>query len=77
MRAWSASSESRDFREARWSSHRCRRSGDNHACSVARARNGYTAVYAEAWFSDRGYPDFPLATVVCIVGAPGTEAPRC
>ena len=66
--AWTASSPTRDFREARWTSHGCKRTGEAYACSVARAAEGYTAAYAELWFKDPGYPKFPLATVVCIAG---------
>jgi len=69
--AWTAASATRDFREARWTSHRCSRAGDGYACSVPRPRGGYAAIYAELWFKDGGYPKFPLATVVCIAGADG------
>jgi hypothetical protein len=34
-------------------------------------------MYAELWFQDRGYPRFPLATVVCIAGEPGGGASAC
>jgi len=74
---WTASSPTRDFREARWTSHRCKRNGQAFACSVARSADGYTAIYAELWFEDRGYPKFPLATVVCIAGGPEEVPPDC
>ncbi len=75
--AWTARSPTRDFREARWTSHRCTRKGEKYACNVARPAEGYAAVYAELWFKDSGYPKFPLATVVCIAG-PGKEgSPDC
>jgi PhoPQ-activated pathogenicity-related protein len=74
--AWTAHSASRDFRAARWSSHRCRREGQTYACNVPRSREGYSAAYAELWFKDAGYPRFPLATVVCIAGTDG-EPPDC
>jgi PhoPQ-activated pathogenicity-related protein len=69
--AWTATSATRDFREAHWASHRCKHKDGNFACSVARPSKGFVAMYAELWFEDRGYPRFPLATVVCIAGAPG------
>jgi PhoPQ-activated pathogenicity-related protein len=75
--AWTATSPTRDFREAHWTSHRCKRKGDKFACSVERPPTGFVAMYAELWFQDRGYPRFPLATVVCIAGEPGGGASAC
>jgi PhoPQ-activated pathogenicity-related protein len=75
--AWTATSASRDFREAHWTSHRCKRRDGKFACSVAQSPDGYTAMYAELWFKDPGYPKFPLATVVCIAGGPEGGAPDC
>jgi PhoPQ-activated pathogenicity-related protein len=75
--AWTATSATRDFREARWVSHRCRRRDEKFACNVARPSKGFVAMYAELWFKDRGYPSFPLATVVCIAGEPGDGASDC
>ena len=74
---WTARSPTRDFREAHWTSHSCKRSGGTYACSAARSPDGYTAVYAELWFKDPGYPKFPLATVVCIAGGLDGELPDC
>jgi PhoPQ-activated pathogenicity-related protein len=76
VQAWSASSATRDFRAARWTSHRCRRAGDHYACAVPRPAGRFTAMYAELWFKDPGYPKFPLATVVCISARPG-DSQRC
>ena len=75
--AWTASSPGRDFREARWTSHDCKRTGETYACSVSRPRDGYAAVYAELWFKDPGYPKFPLSTVVCIAGQGNGEPADC
>jgi PhoPQ-activated pathogenicity-related protein len=75
--AWTATSATRDFREAHWTSHRCKRKGEKFTCSVARPAEGFVAMYAELWFQDRGYPKFPLASVVCIAGEPGDEASVC
>lgn len=75
--AWTATSATRDFREAHWASHRCKRRDGKFACSVARPSKGFVAMYAELWFEDRGYPNFPLATVVCIAGEPGGGASDC
>ena len=75
--AWTAKSATRDFREARWTSHPCKRTDGKFACSVTRPSEGFVAMYAELWFKDPGYPKFPLATVVCIAGEPGGERPDC
>jgi PhoPQ-activated pathogenicity-related protein len=77
VRAWTATSATRDFREAHWTSHRCKREGEKYACSVERPTEGFVAMYAELWFQDRGYPRFPLATVVCIAGGPEGGAAGC
>ena len=75
--AWTAKSATRDFREARWTSHSCKRRDGKFACSVTRPSEGFVAMYAELWFKDPGYPKFPLATVVCIAGEPGGDPPGC
>ena len=75
--AWTATSATRDFREALWTSHSCKRKDGKIACSVARPSKGFVAMYAELWFKDPGYPEFPLATVVCIAGEPAGGATDC
>jgi PhoPQ-activated pathogenicity-related protein len=75
--AWTATSATRDFRESRWTSHHCKRRKGNFSCSVARPSKGFVAMYAELWFQDRGYPKFPLATVVCIASESGGGASDC
>jgi PhoPQ-activated pathogenicity-related protein len=75
--AWTATSATRDFREAEWTSHRCKRDGEKFACSVEQPADGFVAMYAELWFLDRGFPKFPLSTVVCIAGGPPGGATAC
>ena len=77
VRAWTATSATRDFREARWTSHRCQKRDDKFACSVARPTAGFVAMYAELWFKDPGYPKFPLSTMVCIAGVRGQGPTDC
>lgn len=72
--AWSAMSASRDFRQAHWSSRRCRRSGGAYECEVRTTEGPYTALYAEATFHDRGEHSFSLSTTVHISG--NAPAPR-
>jgi len=75
--AWTATSATRDFREAHWTSHGCKRRKGQYACSVARPSSGFVAMYAELWFEDAGYPKFPLTTVVCIASKSGGDASNC
>jgi PhoPQ-activated pathogenicity-related protein len=73
--AWSASSATRDFREARWTSHACRRTADaRFACPRQADSARYTALYGEVEFQDRDAPRFSLSTTVC-VSAPGEGRP--
>lgn len=64
--AWSATSPTRDFRTARWSSHACKRSGDTYRCTQPVPATGFIAMYSEALFRDKGKADFPLSTTICI-----------
>ena len=66
---WQARSATRDFREARWTSHKCAKTKRGYACSSARADRGYTAVFAETAFRDPGSPLFSTTTTICIVGS--------
>jgi len=66
--AWSAHSPTRDFRQAHWSAHDCRRSGDGYLCESRTSADAYTALYAEALFQDRNEPRFSLSTTVHISG---------
>jgi len=78
--AWTATSPTRDFRDAHWTSHQCKHSGRKYVCGVARPSAGFVAMFAELWFKDAGYPAFPLSTVVCIEGARGAgdgQPPPC
>ena len=75
--AWTASSPTRDFRAAHWSSHDCRRSRGDLLCSVPAHPSQYTALYSEVTFRDRGAPDFSLSTAVCIVDATGVMVRPC
>jgi PhoPQ-activated pathogenicity-related protein len=76
--AWTASSATRDFRESKWSSHTCKRSGPRrYSCTGNRnERDGYTAIYGEAQFRDARAPRFSLSTAVCI-SSPGGHLENC
>jgi PhoPQ-activated pathogenicity-related protein len=67
--AWSATSATRDFRQAHWSSRRCRGSGKAYECEARTTAGAYTALYAEAMFHDRGEHGFSLSTTVHIGGS--------
>jgi PhoPQ-activated pathogenicity-related protein len=71
---WSARSPTMDFREARWSSHSCAKSGKSYRCSERRPDRGYAAVFAETTFRDDDGLSFSTTTTVCILGP---KAPRC
>jgi PhoPQ-activated pathogenicity-related protein len=74
---WSANSATQDFREASWSSHRCRTSGSRFLCNRAVTPAKFTAGYSEVTFSEHGQPDFSLSTAVCIVDAAGAMPRPC
>jgi PhoPQ-activated pathogenicity-related protein len=75
--AWSASSATRDFRDATWARHDCQRARKGTLCSQARNPSRYTALYSEITFRDRGEHDFSLSTAVCIVDAAGAMVRPC
>jgi PhoPQ-activated pathogenicity-related protein len=75
--AWNASSTTRDFRDAHWSSHRCRETKGEFLCTRPVKAPLYTALYAEVEFADRDEPDFSLSTAVCIVDAGGKMVRPC
>ena len=75
--AWSARSATRDFREARWSHHDCRRSRGGFVCTESASPPQYTALYSEVSFRDRGEHDFSLSTAVCIVDPAGAMVRPC
>jgi PhoPQ-activated pathogenicity-related protein len=67
--AWSATSATRDFRQAHWSSRTCRQAAGVYECDQEKMEKEYTAVYGEALFHDRGRPRFSLSTAVHITRA--------
>jgi PhoPQ-activated pathogenicity-related protein len=75
--AWTASSPTRDFRDARWSSHDCQITRDRIQCAQPAASPQYTALYSEVTFNDRGEYPFSLSTAVCIVDAAGAMVRPC
>lgn len=74
---WSARSPTRDFREARWTSRECAKTGDDYTCSAVRGDQGQTAVFAETSFQDEGNPPFSTTTTVCIAGPTANETLAC
>lgn len=72
---WTATSPTKDFRSARWTSRTCSRHGAAHSCTAERSRNKYTAVFGEVSFKDKGHPRFSVTTTVCIA-APGGATPK-
>jgi PhoPQ-activated pathogenicity-related protein len=74
---WTATSPTRDFREAHWSQQDCKRRADGFACTVPARPSQYAALYSEVSFQDRGEHDFSLSTAVCIVDAAGAMVREC
>jgi PhoPQ-activated pathogenicity-related protein len=75
--AWSATSPTRDFREARWIKHACTRSRNGFECVQPVHGAQYTALYSEVAFKDPGAPAFSLSTAVCIVDASDAMVRPC
>ena len=75
--AWTASSTTRDFREAHWSQQPCKRSSTGYTCSTPVSPERYSALYSEATFKDRGAPAFSLSTAICIAGGRESATPNC
>lgn len=74
---WTARNESRDFREARWTSNPCAKKDNGFECSAPRAASGYSAAYAELSFRDEGQLPFSTTTTVCVLAAAGAEPSQC
>lgn len=77
VRIWHANSPTQDFREASWTSQRCRRESSHHQCERSIAPSGYTAVFAEVSFRDPGQPQYSLSTTVCITSRSRDAATQC
>ena len=75
--AWRASSPTRDFRNAHWSSHSCSHTRDGARCTAPTKAPQYVALYSEATFKDRGEQDFSLSTAVCIIDANAAMVREC
>ena len=69
VRAWHATSPSRDFRAARWRSRPMREDGGRYVHDWATPETGYLAVFGEAVFRLDEVPCF-LSTTVRILGPP-------
>jgi PhoPQ-activated pathogenicity-related protein len=68
VRAWIASSPTRDFRPAKWTSHDMDADGDAFAYKLPTPKSGYMAIFGEAVFD--GEPlAYYLSTTMRIVGA--------
>lgn len=74
---WTATSATRDFRDARWTARKCSRAADGYACSTGLGAEGYTAAFGETSFRDEGSPAFSTTTTVCISPPLPGESPEC
>lgn len=74
VRVWSAHSDTRDFRSARWQSRRCALTHGEYVCRSSRGKQGYSAAFAEAVYRDDGALPFSQSTMVCLAGPPSASA---
>jgi PhoPQ-activated pathogenicity-related protein len=65
--AWTARSDTRDFRNERWRAHRFERTGDAYEFELEVPSQGYAAVFGEVAYR-RGGPAYFLSTSIQIVG---------
>jgi PhoPQ-activated pathogenicity-related protein len=65
--AWTATSDTRDFRDARWRAHRFERAGDAYEFELEIPSQGFAAVFGELTFRRSG-PPFFLSTNIRVVG---------
>ncbi len=67
---WMAKSNSRDFRDARWTESKMTLHGDNWTLTAERPEAGYLAFFAEARYNDYGPSLAYFSTNLRIVGQP-------
>lgn len=75
--AWTASSPTRDFRDAHWASQPIEPSDGVYHCELPLPKTGFAAIFGEATYDGRGLPYY-LSTNVKIVGSeaqPSEAAP--
>jgi PhoPQ-activated pathogenicity-related protein len=76
IRSWTAASETRDFRQARWESKAVTANdseGRQFVIDLEKPTDGFTAVFAEAQFNGRPMP-FYLSTNLRVLPAAETAA---
>ncbi len=72
IRAWTARSPTRDFREAEWTSHACEALDDDAwLCHLLRPGEGYAALFAELVYPGVFVVPLHLSTQVRVVGGDG------
>jgi PhoPQ-activated pathogenicity-related protein len=65
--AWTATSDTRDFRDARWRAHGFEHAGDAYEFELEIPSQGFAAVFGELTFR-RGGPPYFLSTSIRVVG---------
>jgi len=68
VKAWVATSKTRDFRQSKWESFETQRDGDAYAYDLSIPREGFAAVFAEATYPAEGFP-YSFSTNVRIMQA--------
>ena len=77
VKIWYATGATRDFRESKWRSQRCKRTSGHHLCKHPIAPTGYSAAFAEISFRDADRPKYSLTTTVCMASRTDTTIPEC
>ena len=67
VRFWQSASDTRDFRDAKWTSTTISLSGDSFQADIPKSNEGFRAGFVEAVYSAGEHPDFFLSTNVKIV----------
>jgi PhoPQ-activated pathogenicity-related protein len=68
VEVWTASSESRDFREAEWTAQPTRRDGKAYVFALPRPASGWSALFGEASFAGESLPYYLSTTVKMVEG---------
>jgi len=77
VKAWTATSDTRDFREAKWTSYPAKQNGDGNSfvIDLPQPRQGFAAVFAEAQYNGKSLP-FYLSTDLRVVAAASPAAEK-
>jgi hypothetical protein len=67
-RLWTATSDTKDFRNAKWTSVSMEETPEGFAAAITRPSTGYLSVFGEATLESQGHT-YPSSTQVQILGS--------